>query len=147
MKKYAYIIVAIIVSYVFYSGMSTLESRQEPLLENAERGYVNGTTLNLDCNVKRELLAQLLLTNGYVDSDTTDANLIADWIVERINKNGGKLNNLGALNTDSFYIPARIVQERGGEYMKERLHLSYSYLEYDSVVAQYYSGERIVIDS
>ena len=136
MKKYSYILIAIFISAAFYKGLNTLEQNLTPLFTEAEESYKDGRAINLDTLATSEAIAKLLLDNRYVDSDSTDADSIANWLVKRIKECG--LKNLGALNTDSFKIPVSKLDEMIGQrkegYLWERCQSSLRAIGYDSAL-------------
>ena len=139
-----------LISIAFYFGLSLVEKNQSALLDDTIEKYNNGLAVNLDSHIKKETLIQILLTNGYVDSDKTDACLIADSIISKIGQTeikGGKLKNLGELNTDTFKIPGLVIEKYGGEYLHKQLNSSYSRLGYDSVVIENYYSRKIEKDT
>lgn len=150
MKKFVFVIIAMLISIAFYFGLSLVEKNQSALLDDTIEKYNNGLAVNLDSHIKKETLIQILLTNGYVDSDKIDACLIADSIISKIGQTeikGGKLKNLGELNTDTFKIPGLVIEKYGGEYLHKQLNSSYSRLGYDSVVIENYYSRKIEKDT
>ncbi len=125
MKK---IIPIVIISLLFIASLSILFHRQEErLLANNE----NRICLNADLN--KANFSSVLLQNAYAKTKA-DANLIAEWLIDSLFINKGlSLSNLGSLNSRDFQIPASLVENKGGDELKNRLSLSYNALGCDSI--------------
>lgn len=123
MKKFFPIIT---VSLLFIASMFILYNSQEDRLIDT-----NNNRICLNKNLNRKKLEDILIKNAYV-STKEDARVISEYL-ESLLKGGKKLSNLGSLNSREFQIPARIIENKGGEGLKKRLSLSYADLGCENI--------------
>ena len=113
MKKYMPIAA---ISLLFILSLTVLFHRQKDrMLAN------NENRLCLTSNLSKADLCNALQQNAYADTPK-DAELISEWLIDSLFLNKGKsLSNLGSLNSRDFQIPASVIENRGGEGLKNRL--------------------------
>ncbi|WP_234736768.1 FtsW/RodA/SpoVE family cell cycle protein [Tellurirhabdus bombi] len=102
-----------------------------PKLEKAEQEYASGNAINLQAGVRAKALRQLLTTGDYY-TDKRDINLVVDSLPAKLEK-VGKLENLGAINKNSFAIiaPRAWKSPIGGTDFQSRLVISRQRLGFD----------------
>lgn len=116
------------ISLLFILSLTVLFHRQKDrMLAN------NENRLCLTSNLSKADLCNALQQNAYADTPK-DAELISEWLIDSLFLNKGKsLSNLGSLNSRDFQIPASVIENRGGEGLKNRLLMSYKDLGCDSI--------------
>lgn len=132
MKK-AFPIIAI--SFLFIVCLSVLFHKQKDrFLAN------NENRLCLNADLKKADLCNVLLQNAYVRTPE-DADFIAEWLIDSLLNNEGKelsLSNLGSINSRDFQVPSSLIENKGGEGLKNRLMMSYRDLGCDSLSLREY---------
>lgn len=116
----------ITVSLLFVASMFILYSSQRDRLFDTSK---NRICLNEDLDTLQ--FAEVLVKNAYVSTEK-DARVISEYLYSQL-KGGKKLSNLGSLNSRDFQIPARIIENEGGDGLKKRLSLSYADLGCENI--------------
>ncbi len=109
-----------LVSAFFLFGTFTLFRNVTPYLAEVGNAYKQQDACNLDENVTVAQLYDLLVSHEYV-KDTTDARMIAGWIVERCRESEG-FTNLGALNRNANKLGYNDIKAHGGKELNRRLN-------------------------
>lgn len=114
---------------LFYQLYTNLQS----LLSNAEKNYASGKTINLNKGFSADSLLKIISEGNYYN-DEKDIRLIADSLPRKL-VSAGLLDNLGAINKQSFMINAPVSWQSdiGGAEFKNRLLASRERLGFDSV--------------
>lgn len=125
MKKF---IPIALISLLFILSITILFHRQKDrLLTN------NENRICLTSDLPKANLCNALLLNAYAETPE-DAELISEWLVDSLlTSKKMALSNLGSLNSRDFQIPASVIENRGGEGLKNRLLMSYKDIGCDSI--------------
>ena len=108
-----------LISTVFILGGVSLIYNLSPLFDKIDEQIANGETTIMNGKIDASKLEALLLNGDYI-SDVQDARFISQWYKRKI-ETGKSLENLGAINSNRFKIPADSILSYGGEGLKARL--------------------------
>lgn len=120
-----------LVSVVLILGAITLNYNLSPLFGSIDKHIENGETIVMNGSIDASRLEQLLIEGGYI-KDPQDAHFISQWYKEKI-ESGEPLENLGAINSKRFRIPADTIKLFGGEELNSKLYIELEQLGQDSV--------------
>ncbi len=136
----------IFVTAVLCLGFFILYGNRQKQFELTEKGYKDGSVVNLTKGVSPTALANVLLAGNYV-SDKKDADFIAHYLAWKLQTSS--LPNLGTLNLNTFKVPADSAFKYGGNDLQKRVQSSRENLritnttplEYaDNTITNFFSG-------
>lgn len=130
----------IFVTTVLCLGFFILYGNMQDEFRHAEKGYGNGSVINLSKGVSSKKLADVLTSGNYI-SDTKDANFIARHLASKLDS--APVPNLGTLNLNAFKMTADSAWRYGGENLKKRVENSRGNLRITNTVQLGYAGNEV----
>jgi cell division protein FtsW (lipid II flippase)/cell division protein FtsI/penicillin-binding protein 2 len=130
----------ILVTVVLSLGFFILYGNMKKQFELTEKGYKDGSVVNLTKEVNPTALANVLLVGNYV-SDKKDAGFIAQHLAKKLQTT--PLLNLGTLNLNAFKVAADSAFKYGGNGLHERVESSRENLRVSHTGQLEYGGNGI----
>ena len=131
------------VTIVLALGFVTLYNNQGHYLDTVAQKLDSGEALVLDDKLEAAELSKFLLEHEYI-SDPKDAGFIAEQIVDKIDSLGGKLPNLGTLNTKLFKVSTALADSMGGDLLRSRRNTAVEKLGWDTTVRDLYDNPGLL---
>lgn len=127
----------LIVSALIVFGFVILYNNQSDTFDETNDSYEGGESLNLDKDINKDAFKERLVLNNYVE-DYKDAELIAGWFKEKLERPGYKMANLGEMNKNDFKISAKKAVNEGGKGLKQRVSASQDILGLTDTIRSLY---------
>lgn len=109
----------VLISVMLVLGAKSLIYNLTPLFDNIDKSIAEGHTVVMNGKIDSRVLEDILIDGDYI-SDDKDAKFISEWYKKKIEE-GKSLENLGAINTNRFKIPADTIRMYGGNELNSRL--------------------------
>lgn len=130
----------VVLSVLFLSLFFKLYVGYQKKFIETEKGYANGTILNIDKGFQRDKLVNLLKNGSYIEDDAVDP--VVNLLYEKLQQ-GAPLENLGELNKKRFAVRVGYLDSIGSLYLTSRAERAYRSISMNDTIQQIHKNAEL----